>query len=578
MPADRPRSSLQFLPRQEIWVCFGVYMGILISSLYTVYCASVEKADILSFDLKPGWILGRRRDASDFEWSYWPRFYRTYGFWFVGHAVLSWLARGPLFSGARRRSILFLYTLVAMSDILSIKLVTFLLCQCCVVYLVALFGQRRILIWAASLVILSTLNFKITIDYLRALCNRQGQYSALMFTMAIFSMRYISFGVDMCENAEAATATGAAAGDRDDCRPVAAPSPPRTITFFEAVSFVFYFPCFMSGPFISFRDFHEGMQSVAPVKKHVTADAKKQANADGSIIAVAETTAAEAAETRASPSCNRWPALVTLLKDIVHLAIVAVGIEVALHWLYFSALLQEEYYLISAGNMTVFSLSFVQASFFHAKYVVMYGLTSAFMRFDGIQPPDAPCCLTIQYSSSEIWRKFDVGLYNFVKQYMYIPLGGSAHGLSWQMITSFVCFAFISFWHGMDTHIYVWAAVNYVTVVMEKMHSLVLKTQQWRSFVESVGPTIAAHVHLVARVPICILSLWSMFLFLGQTHVGYNLYKKIIRNGGPESHFGLLVLAYCVLVGLMGFHEGVIPGLERSSRDHGKVKKGKGKK
>ena len=79
-------------------------------------------------------------------------------------------------------------------------------------------------------------------------------------------------------------------------------------------------------------------------------------------------------------------------------------------------MLQEEYFLVSADNLTIFGLCFVQAALFNLKYLVLYGLPTLFAELDGITMPPRPSCFLVQHSASAIWRTFDVGLYNFIIQ------------------------------------------------------------------------------------------------------------------------------------------------------------------
>lgn len=79
-------------------------------------------------------------------------------------------------------------------------------------------------------------------------------------------------------------------------------------------------------------------------------------------------------------------------------------------------MLQEEYFLISADNLTLFAVCLVQAALFNLKYLFIFGVPTMFAELDGLNMPTHPCFLLTEYKASSIWRRFDVGLYNFISK------------------------------------------------------------------------------------------------------------------------------------------------------------------
>lgn len=51
---------------------------------------------------------------------------------------------------------------------------------------------------------------------------------------------------------------------------------------------------------------------------------------------------------------------------------------------------------------------------FHVKYVIIYGVASAFTALDNIETPPNPRCIARIHVYSQMWRYFDVGLYRFL--------------------------------------------------------------------------------------------------------------------------------------------------------------------
>lgn len=52
-------------------------------------------------------------------------------------------------------------------------------------------------------------------------------------------------------------------------------------------------------------------------------------------------------------------------------------------------------------------------------------------------------------------------------RYVYIPVGGSQHGLLGTLFSTAVTFAFVSYWHGGNDYLWCWAALNWLGVTVE---------------------------------------------------------------------------------------------------------------
>ncbi|KAB0377187.1 hypothetical protein FD755_011631, partial [Muntiacus reevesi] len=51
--------------------------------------------------------------------------------------------------------------------------------------------------------------------------------------------------------------------------------------------------------------------------------------------------------------------------------------------------------------------------------------------------------------------------------YVYIPAGGSQHGLLGALFSTAMTFAFVSFWHGGNDYLWCWATLNWLGVTVE---------------------------------------------------------------------------------------------------------------
>ena len=52
-------------------------------------------------------------------------------------------------------------------------------------------------------------------------------------------------------------------------------------------------------------------------------------------------------------------------------------------------------------------------------------------------------------------------------RYVYIPAGGSQHGLLGALFSTAMTFAFVSFWHGGNDYLWCWATLNWLGVTVE---------------------------------------------------------------------------------------------------------------
>ncbi|XP_071834490.1 protein-cysteine N-palmitoyltransferase HHAT-like isoform X2 [Apostichopus japonicus] len=71
---------------------------------------------------------------------------------------------------------------------------------------------------------------------------------------------------------------------------------------------------------------------------------------------------------------------------------------------------------------------------------------------------------------------FDRGLHEFMVRYVYIPLGGSKAGFLRQQLSSILCFAMITFWHGGGTNIIYWGITNWAGLTVETLVEVTLKS------------------------------------------------------------------------------------------------------
>ena len=91
-------------------------------------------------------------------------------------------------------------------------------------------------------------------------------------------------------------------------------------------------------------------------------------------------------------------------------------------------------------------------SFFHLKYVVIFGYQSIFARLDNMKPPEGPICIARVALYSKIWRCFDRGLYAYFKEYIFIPICAPTFSIPRKIFGVLASYTFVLIWHGIFQH------------------------------------------------------------------------------------------------------------------------------
>lgn len=68
-------------------------------------------------------------------------------------------------------------------------------------------------------------------------------------------------------------------------------------------------------------------------------------------------------------------------------------------------------------------------------------------------------------SVAEFFRRWHVSFYQYLKEYIYIPLGGNKKGRLYQYVLIFFIFLLSGLWHGASMHFLVWGTVNALLLV-----------------------------------------------------------------------------------------------------------------
>lgn len=72
-------------------------------------------------------------------------------------------------------------------------------------------------------------------------------------------------------------------------------------------------------------------------------------------------------------------------------------------------------------------------------------------------------------SVTEFTKKWNMTLRSFVRDYVYIPLGGNRHGQVRQVMNCLAAWLFVGLWHGAGLNYVVWALYLFVFVMLERL-------------------------------------------------------------------------------------------------------------
>uniref|UniRef100_A0A5G2Q9V7 Hedgehog acyltransferase n=1 Tax=Sus scrofa TaxID=9823 RepID=A0A5G2Q9V7_PIG len=153
-------------------------------------------------------------------------------------------------------------------------------------------------------------------------------------------------------------------------------------------------------------------------------------------------------------------------------------------------------------------------------------------------------CLSVSPSN----RYFDVGLHDFLVRYVYIPVGGSQHGLLGTLFSTAVTFAFVSYWHGGNDYLWCWAALNWLGVTVESgVRRLVQKPSIQDSLAQVLSPQARRRFHAALASCSTSMLILSNLVFLGGNQVGKSTgigssFKWVCCRGLGEAGIGLCML------------------------------------
>ncbi|KAH7729689.1 HHAT-1 protein [Aphelenchoides avenae] len=219
--------------------------------------------------------------------------------------------------------------------------------------------------------------------------------------------------------------------------------------------------------------------------------------------------------------------------------------EAALHFLYFEAILADAKFAAQLPKNEFVTLGMALGTFFHLKYVVIFGLPSVFARIDNMVPPDGPICISRVALYSKIWRAFDRGLYAFFKEYIFIPICAPTFSTTRKIFGVLVSYGFVLLWHGMHHHNVVWIILNIVELFLEygsKGIYTVPTVRTWRE--RHLSDVNFRRVLGWLQIVPFAFGLYSNFYFLGGSEVGRLFVDRIFWEETVPVRWPFLLLIF----------------------------------
>jgi len=82
----------------------------------------------------------------------------------------------------------------------------------------------------------------------------------------------------------------------------------------------------------------------------------------------------------------------------------------------------------------------------------------------------------------EFWKKWHISLSLWIKDYIYIPLGGNKKGKLTEYLNICIAFFVSGLWHGLGLNFFIWSTLHSVAIIMAKLKSEYLKILNYRIF------------------------------------------------------------------------------------------------
>lgn len=143
-------------------------------------------------------------------------------------------------------------------------------------------------------------------------------------------------------------------------------------------------------------------------------------------------------------------------------------------------------------------------------------------------------------SIQHFWRRWHISLSSFLRDYLYIPLGGSRHGTAHACRTVIITFLLGGLWHGAGWTFIAWGALHGFYLAVERVVGGWMKNRGW----SWSGPLAA----IVKRLTVWNLVCLAWLFFRGQSFGdAIEMLRALARTTEPSTLAGPTVLLMLVI-------------------------------
>ncbi len=133
-------------------------------------------------------------------------------------------------------------------------------------------------------------------------------------------------------------------------------------------------------------------------------------------------------------------------------------------------------------------------------------------RLFGIRVPENFAWPYLAGSIAEFWRRWHISLMRWIRDYVYIPLGGS-HCPTWrQVVDLLVAFAVSGLWHGAEWHFVAWGLYHGVLVAGHRVWAREVRPRVMRGGPTSTSVRLAAQAASTLATFALVTIGWGLFV------------------------------------------------------------------
>jgi alginate O-acetyltransferase complex protein AlgI len=130
-------------------------------------------------------------------------------------------------------------------------------------------------------------------------------------------------------------------------------------------------------------------------------------------------------------------------------------------------------------------------------------LAIGFSRMLGVRLPENFNFPYLAANLQDFWRRWHISLSTWIRDYVYIPLGGSRHGPFRKLVNGLIAFALVGLWHGPAWHFALWGLWHGAGLAVSS------------TYVTLLGPTGVELERGMARWPVLAWGLTMLHVSLG---------------------------------------------------------------